>query len=240
MKHALCILLIVVVVAGVAYADQNSAQIGMTQASPVQASLTGGGDFSASAVLWFSGTDVTAKVSGALNLNGGVTIGDTKATFKAKGTLTGAASGDSNTMIGSGWATFSARGTLASGEASGEAITLHGAINLSADDIDLSSDTAGSGTGSLYVILTLLNQTLHLRGKVTGTVGGGFVTPDDPHTMQLDGTGSFTFTVITRAAVQKSELEQNSSSNEELSWNTDEWPQEIREQFMKTMREESE
>lgn len=229
-KHALFILLVVVVVACVAYAEPNA-----QATNSVPATLSGDGDFSASAVMWFSGTTVTAQVSGTVSLTGELTIGDTEATFKAKGTLRGAASGDSNTLIGGGWATFTARGTLDSGEA----ITLHGAINLSSDDINLSSDTAGGGTGSLYVVLTLPDRVLHLRGKATGTAGGGFVTPDDPHTMQLDGTGSFTFTVVTRTAGEKCGLEQNGSSNGELSWNTDEWPQEIREQFTKMMREES-
>ena len=223
MKYALLIALMVVIAAGIVYAEPR-------------ASMSGSGDFSASAVLWFSGTNVTAQVSGNLTLTGELAIGETESTFKAKGTLSGAADGDSNTMIGSGWATFTARGTLDTGEG----ITLRGVINLSTDDINLASDTAETGAGSLYVVLTLLDQTLHLRGRATGTAEGGFVTPDDPNTMQLDGTGSLTFTVVTREAVEKGEPEDTGSSGEELSWNPDEWSQDLRDQFIRIMQEESE
>ena len=223
MKYALLIALMVVVFAGIVYAKPN-------------VSMSGSGDFSASAVLWFSGTNVTAQVSGNLTLTGELAIGETESTFEAKGTLSGAADGDSNSMIGSGWATFTSRGTLDTGEG----ITLRGAINLSTDDINLASDTAGTGAGSLYVVLTLPDQTLHLRGNATGTAGGGFVTPDDPNTMQLDGTGSFTFAVAIRDAVVESTPNQGQSPASELSWNPDEWSQDLRDQFIRIMQEESE
>lgn len=254
MKHALFILLIVTVAACVVYADANTspaqarlAQASLVQVNLVQTSMAGSGDFSASAVLWFSGTNVTAQISGAISLTGDLTIGDTKTAFHAQGTLSGAASGDSNTLIGSGWATFTARGMLDSGEV----ITLHGAIELSTNDVDLSADTAGSGTGSLYVVLTLPDQTLRLRGIVSGNAGGGFVAPDDPQTMQLDGIGSFTFSVATRDAAEGgSNLDGSAESGlspegglspeSGLSWNTDEWSQELREQFTRMIEEESE
>ena len=226
MKRALFILLLVAIAGIVGYADPN-------------ANLTGSGDFSASAVLWFSGTDVTAQVSGTINLKGNLAIGDTVKAFNVQGPLSGRASGNSETLIGSGWATFTARGTLASGEPSGEAIVLHGAINLSTDDIDLSSDTAGSAKGSLYVVVTLPDQSLRMRGNVSGTASGGFVKPDDPHTMQLDGTGTFTFAVATRDATVESKSDQEDASASEVSWNTDGWPQEMRDQFIHMMEEES-
>jgi len=213
---------ILAVVAGVAYAEPR-------------ADMSGSGDFSASAVLWFYGTNVTAHVSGNLTLKGDLTIDGTEAAFSARGPLVGAASGDSNTMTGSGWATFNARGTLDTGEA----ITLRGAIDLSTDDVDLSSQTSGSGTGSLYVILTLPEQKLRLRGTIAGTAGGGFVAPDDPQTMQLDGAGSFTFALASRDAAVKKETDQSDSEESNLSWNTDQWPQELREQFVRMMEEES-
>ena len=219
MKYALLVALIVAVAAGIAYAEPK-------------ASMSGGGDFSASAVLWFSGTNVIAQVSGNLTINGEIAIGEDKSSFKAKGPLTGAADGDSSAMTGSGWATFIARGTLDTGEA----ITLRGAIELSADDLDLSSGAAGAG--SLYIILTLPDQMLQLRGKATGTAGGGFVAPDDPNTMQLDGSGSFTFTVTTRVAAQKSETEDSDSSSEDLSWDPDDWSQDLHDQFIRMMQEE--
>lgn len=223
MKHALLVFVIVAVVAGIASAEPR-------------ANMSGGGDFSASAVLWFSGTNVTAQVSGNVTLKGELTIDGTKAAFRARGPLVGAASGDSDTMTGSGWTTFNARGTLDTGEA----ITLHGAIDLSTDDVDLSSQTAGSGTGSLYIVLSLPDQVVRLRGTATGTAGGGFVTPDDPQTMQVDGAGSFTFAVATRDAKVKDETDQSDSEELTLSWNTEEWPQELREQFVRMMEEESE
>ena len=167
-------------------------------------------------------------------------IGDTKTSLHAEGTLDGKTSGDSNTLIGSGWATFSARGTLASGDASGEAIMLHGAIKISADDVELSADAAGSGTGSLYIVLTLPDQTLRLRGTVTGTAGGGFGIPDDPQTMQLDATGWFAFVVATPAADVENASDPEDSASDDFSWDTAEWPQEIRDQFTTMMQEELE
>jgi len=228
-KYTLFILLVVAVAACVSYGDSSAPNV-----APVQPNLTGSGDFSASAVLWFSGTDVTAQISGAISVMGDLMIGDTKTALHAEGTLNGEASGDSNTLMGSGWATFSARGTLASGEASGEAIMLHGAIKISADDVELSTDAAGSGTGSLYIVLTLPDQTLRLRGTVTGTASGGFGIPDDPQTMQLDATGSFVFVVATRDAAPED------SASDDFSWDSAEWPQEIRDQFTRMMQEESE
>jgi len=235
-KHALLILLIIAVAACVSYADSSSPDVAPVQPSFVQASLAGSGGFSASAVLWFSGTDVTAQISGVISLMGDLMIGDTKTSLHAEGTLDGKTSGDSNTLIGSGWATFSARGTLASGEA----IMLHGAIKISADDIELSMFTAGSGTGSLYIVLTLPDQTLRLRGTVMGTAGVGFGIPDDPQTMQLDATGSFTFAVTTSDAVLENGSDPEDSASEDFSWDTTEWPQEIRDQFTTVMQEELE
>jgi len=239
-KHALFILLIIAVAACVSYADSSSPDVAPVQPSFVQASLAGSGGFSASAVLWFSGTDVTAQISGVISLMGDLMIGDTKTAIHAEGTLDGKASGNSNTLIGSGWATFSARGTLASGDASGEAIMLHGAIKISADDVELSADTAGSGTGSLYIVLTLLDQTLRLRGTVMGTAGGGFGIPDDPQTMQLDATGSFAFVVATPTADVENGSDLEDPASDDFSWNTAEWPQEISDQFTKMMQEELE
>ena len=240
MKYALVILLVVAVAVCVSYADSsapdvapvqaNLVQASLVQASLVQASLTGSGDFSASAVLWFSGTDVTAQIRGAISLMGDLMIGDTKTALDAEGTLDGEASGDSNTLMGSGWATFSSYGTLDSGEA----IMLHGAMKISADDVELSTDAAGSGTGSLYIVLTLLDQMLRLRGTVTGTAGGGFGIPDDPQTMQLEATGSFVFVVATR------DVAPEDSASDDFSWDSAEWPQEIRDQFTRMMQEESE
>ena len=223
MKYALFMMLMIVAAVGIVYAEPN-------------ASMSGGGDFSASAVLWFSGTDVTAQVTGSVVIKGDLVLGSETTPFQAKGPLKGAASGDSNTMIGSGWATFIARGKLATGEE----ITMRGAIDLSTDDIDLSSDTAGSGTGSLYVVLSLPDQTLRLRGTTTGTAGGGFVTPDDPNTMQLDGSGSFTFTIATKDASSKEQPKKEDSQASVLSWDTQQWPAELLEQFVKMMQEESE
>ncbi len=224
MKHALLIALMLVAASGIVFAEPN-------------ATMSGGGDFSASAVLWFAGTNVTAQVSGNLTLTGELVVGGTESAFKAKGSLSGAASGDSNTMIGSGWATFVARGTLATGEE----ISMRGAIDLSTDDIDLSSDTAGNGTGSLYVVLSLPDRTLRMRGSATGMAGGAFVPPDDPNTMQLDGKGSFTFTIASRDASSGEGLGQEEDSQVSiLSWDTQQWPDQLREQFRRMMQEESE
>ena len=240
MKHALFILLIIAVAACVSYVDSSASDVDPVQPRFVQASLAGSGGFSASAVLWFSGTDVTAQISGPISLMGDLMIGDTKTALHAEGTLDGEAIGDSNTLMGSGWATFSARGTLASGDASGEAIMLHGAIKISADDVQLSTDTAGSGTGSLYMVLTLPDQTLRLRGKVTGTAGGGLGIPDDPQTMQLDATGSFAFVVATPTADVENGSDLEDPASDDFSWNTAEWPQEIRDQFIRMIQEELE
>ena len=227
MKYALLIFVTIAIATGVAYAEPN-------------ARISGSGDFLASAVLWFSGTDVTAQLSGDLALCGDLTIGKTKVAFQVKGTLQGAARGDSNTMIGSGWATFIARGMADSGGAEGEAISLHGAIDLTTNDVDLSSDTGGSATGSLYIVLTLPDQTLHLRGTATGTASGAFVRPDDPQTMQLDGEGSFSFVVVTQGASSESDPSEEDWSETALSWDTEQWPQDLRNQFVRMMQEESE
>ena len=81
MKHALLILLIVAVAAGIAYAEPD-------------ANMSKSGDFSASTVLWFSDTNVTVQVSGDLTLKKDLIIGDTThSQHQPRGTLSGSAKG---------------------------------------------------------------------------------------------------------------------------------------------------
>jgi hypothetical protein len=235
-KHVLALLTLMVFGILVVCADTSMAQEATSQDGSIHASLVGNGDFAASAVLWFCGTEVSANILGTICLNADLEIEDMMLRFNAMGALSGQARGNSDTLIGSGWAVFNARGSLDSGEA----VILYGAIQISPDGIDLSSQTAGIGKGSLYTLIQLRDEVLHLRGAAAGTASGGFVKPDNPHTMQLAETGGFTFMATTNHQESDKFSEDLGLSHKGLSWSLDEWPQEIREAFHLMMEGESE
>ncbi len=239
MKRSLFIALVVAVAACISYAEPSAADEDPLQVGLVQASLDGSGDLSGTIILWFAGTNVTAQVNADVALSGTLSVNDVNTAFTAKGTANGSGVCDMNTLAVSAWVTFLAHGTLATDEP----ITLRGGIELATGGVALSSETAGSGAGTLYVAVTVSNATEYLIGTVTGSASGGFVPPDDPTTMQMTGTGSLSLaaTTTSHAATCASGQGPAGSSTDNgvrLPWKLDTWPEEMRQQLIELMGDE--
>ncbi len=234
MKRIPVVFVLVVVGMCFVYADITLAQEEPSEKGLAQASLCGNGDFAASAVLWFRGTEVTSDIFGSICLYADLAIGDVVSKLNPAGTLSGKAIGNTDTLIGSGWAIFTSRGSLDSGED----VVLYGAIEISPDGIDFSSQSAPVGKGTLYILLSLQDETLCLRGAASGTASGGFVNPDNPHTMQLEEIGAFAFMVTTDHETSARLIADLCLTSSGLSWSLDEWPREIREGFEQMIKEE--
>lgn len=160
-----------------------------------KAALSGSGDFFGRAVLVFSGTHVAATLIGDLTLSGTITRNGETIPFTASGTLDGSAIGDTNTLSGTAWVTFRISGMLQTGEA----IDIRGGLSIDGDDISFAGGAAGEGTGPLYLEIRLAGTMIKLTGRVEAAGSGGFVAPDDPHTMEISGSGTMIFTAASPA-----------------------------------------
>ena len=155
-----------------------------------QTLFCGSGDFSGTAVLWFTKTTVTAQLDGALSLSGVLPVEGEAVSFVAEGEIVGAGEGDTATLAGVAWMTFIGHGTLASGEG----VAVRGGLTADSEDFLISVDAEGEGTGSFFLMI-LLGETRHeITGSTCGATAGSFVPPDDPSTMQqlvMSGTMDF-------------------------------------------------
>ena len=193
-----------------------------------EATLSGSGDFSGRAVLSFLGTSVTATFSGKVSLSGTLTDCEEAIPFTASGTISGTATGDSETLAGTAWATLTAHGTLRTGEA----IDIRGGFTIDSNDLSSLSETAGSGTGSLYLVIRTRGTVFKLTGQVEGAANGGFVAPEDPHTMEVAGSGTVRFEAISRTSPKEDVPSALEEKEDQLPWDLSTWPEEIAEHFL--------
>ncbi len=189
-----------------------------------QRSFTGSGDFSGTAVLWFSGTNVTAKFTGNLSITGSVTIDGERVRFTAKGSTHGSGEGDTSTMEGIAWGVFILTGRTETGEA----IEIRGGITGDAGSFTLSSDmTAGAGSAEFFALIITGGKKIEAAGQVRGEAAGGFVPPNDPYTMQVEGTGTMEF--HTSSAVPAGDP---TTIAKRLPWKLSTWPADVRAEFL--------
>lgn len=189
-----------------------------------QTSLTGSGDFSGTAVLWFAGTDVTAKFTGQLSLSGSVTLDGHTFRFTAKGVAHGSGKGDSATLEGVGWVVF----TLAGRTDTGGKIEIRGGVTGDAGSFTFSSDeTAGAGTADFFALIILGDKKIEAAGQVNGKASGGFIPPDEQYTMQVEGTGTMEFRTSFAAPAGDSV-----TIGKHLPWKLSAWPADLRAEFL--------
>lgn len=185
--------------------------------------FTGGGGFSANAVLWFYGTEVAAQFTGEMTLSGSVDLDGESVLFNAKGGLHGDAEGDSSTLTGVGWGIFTASGSTSSG---GE-IKLYGGLTADTSDVSISSDTSGTGTATFFALIVIDGRRFEAVGTANASASGDLVTPEDPYTMELAGRGSISFYASSMVP-----LEDRSVSVSDLPWSLNGWPQALKSELL--------
>ena len=198
-----------------------------------EATLLGSGDFSGRAVLSFLGTSVTAPFTGEISLSGTLTDCGETIPFTASGTINGTAAGDSETLVGTAWATLTAHGTLQTGEA----IDIRGGFTIDSNDLSSIGETAGSGTGSLYLVIRTRGMVLKLTGQVEGSASGGFVAPEDPHTMEVAGSGTMRFEATSHTPPKENLPSDLEEKEDPFPWDLSTWPEEMSARLLHLLEE---
>ena len=193
-------------------------------ASLAQSGIDAQGVASGKTVLWFYGTEVTALIESDFSLDGSLEIDGTVIPFTASGTAFGEGVGNTATMTLGVWLIIEAEGTTEGGEP----ISLRGGLAGSSDDTDLSANAFGSATGPFFFIVTLESSSFLVTGTGEGSAAGAFVVPDDPLTMQMEGTGTYTLigNLITNDVPSGEEVDQPSYTSY-LPWDLESWPEEL-------------
>ena len=171
-------------------------------------------------VLWFYGNQVETTFEGTLQLAGTLQIGADALSFSVAGTSYGSGIADTGTLAATLWILFQTTGTLDSGEF----ITLRGGMHVLGEEADLNTLSFGGGTGTFFLIADLPEESLWISGTLTTTASGSFVPADDPVTMQIEGTGTFTFVGTL--------LEASDGLIEQLPWDPASWPLETHQALL--------
>jgi hypothetical protein len=198
-----------------------------------EATLSGSGDFSGRAVLSFLGTSVTATFSGKISLSGTLTDCGETIPFTSSGTIGGTAAGDSETLAGTAWATLIAHGTLQTGEA----IDIRGGFTIDSKDLSSISGTAGAGTGNCCLVIHTRGTILKLTGQIEGSASGSFVAPEDPHTMEVAGSGTMRFEAISRTSPKEDVPSALEEEEGQFPWDLATWPEEMSARLLHLLEE---
>ncbi|MCK5585186.1 hypothetical protein KAJ02_03860 [Candidatus Bipolaricaulota bacterium] len=185
-----------------------------------QVSLHADGMSAGKTVLWFYGSQVDTTFDGTLELGGTLLIDDDPLSFSVAGTTYGSGIADTGTLAATLWILFQTTGTLDSGEF----ITLRGGMHVLGEEADLNTLSFGGGTGTFFLIADLPEESLWISGTLTTTASGSFVPADDPVTMQIEGTGTFTFVGTL--------LEASDGLIEQLPWDPASWPLETHQALL--------
>jgi len=168
-------------------------------------------------VLWFYGSQVDTTFDGTLELAGTLQIDNERLPFTTLGTSYGAGIGDTGALAVTLWILFQTSGTLQSGGS----IALRGGVHVLGEEADLNTLSLGAGTGTFFLVADLPGETHWISGTITTTASGAFVPAEDPLTMQIEGTGIFTF--------EGELLETLDALIEQLPWDPASWPLETHE-----------
>jgi len=146
------------------------------------------------AVLSFFGQEVTADVRASVTLSGILTVGGVGISFAAATTAVGSGIGNMDTLAVDAWVAVRGQGKTESGAV----VTLEGGISV--DSLDpATSSTGGEGTGHFYLLIATPDGNWIVEGEAAGNATGAFVVPDDPNTMEVEGTGSFSLSGVPHA-----------------------------------------
>lgn len=189
-----------------------------------QSSLDAQGVATGKAVLWFRGTEVTALIEGDFNVIGTLGLDGRVVPFAAFGTAFGEGSGDSAALTLDVWLIMEAAGTAEDGEP----ISMRGGMAGSSVDAVLSGSALDSTAGPFFFVVTLGTDSYRAQGTARGRAAGAFVVPDDPLTMQVEGTGTYTLVGDLVPDVLPTEADAGPSADAtHLPWSTETWPPDL-------------
>lgn len=193
-----------------------------------QGTIDAEGSSTVTTVLWFYQTEVTLKTSGALSITGRFNLNDETLTFSADGVTFGAGISNMETLATQAWNFFAASGSIENGTP----VSIRGGTTISSSEADLTTCSLGSGTGDFFFVLESLDRRLYVRGNAEGTATGTFVVPDEPSTMQIEGTGTFAFQGEVLAEDVATGLDSEDALLLQFPWDPSTWPEELRTQLV--------
>jgi hypothetical protein len=194
-----------------------------TLAEPAGVRLDASGEGEGGTVLYFNGPLTTAVLTATLALEG--RLGDVQSqSFQVLGKLDAVGEAELSTLKGNLWGTLSALGTTADGRA----LELRGGLFVGSEDAKI--DLAGTNTfsGRFYLSIRLGDVPYEATGTFQGSAVGVYVVPDDPMTMQLDGTAEL---ALSGEAVQVAVAADGVPSVGPLPWDLSTWPEEVAERL---------
>lgn len=193
-----------------------------------QGTINAEGSSTAITVLWFHTTEVTIEFSGDLTLTGSIELGGEIVGFSAAGASFGSGISDTKTLATTAWTFVKASGTTEGGVP----ILIRGGTTAISSDTDLTTLSLGSGTGLFFFVFELPDRLVYVRGDAEGMATGTFVPPEDPSTMQLEGTGTFVFQGEVLAEEVAAQLDLEEALLLQLPWDLSTWPAELLAQLV--------
>jgi len=200
--------------------------------SLAQSGLDAEGVANGKTVLWFSGTEVTALIDSDFSVSGSLEIEERTVRFTALGTAFGQGVGDSSAMTLDVWILIDASGATDDGEP----VSIRGGMAGSGTDTDLSASALGSATGPFFFVVTLDTNSYRALGTAEGSAAGAFVVPEDPLTMQIEG--SATYTLVGDLVVDAPPADAEAAPSpylEQLPWDPASWPAELFTQLLELL-----
>ena len=175
-------------------------------------------------VLWFYGTELTVLIESDFEVNGSLVIDGRIVPFTASGTAFGEGSGDSAALTLDVWLIMEAVGTTEGGEP----ILIRGGMAGSSVDANISGGALGSAVGPFFLVVTFGADSYRAQGTAEGSAAGSFVVPDDPLTMQVEGTGTYILVGDLVSDVLPAEADAGPSVHATyLPWSAETWPPDL-------------
>jgi hypothetical protein len=193
-----------------------------------QGTIDAEGSSTVTTVLWFYQTEITLKTSGDLSITGSINLNDETLTFSADGVTFGSGISNMETLATLAWNLFEASGSTENGTP----VSVRGGTTISSSETDLTTCSLGSGTGDFFFVLEFLDRRLYVHGRAEGTATGIFVAPDEPSTMQIEGTGTFAFQGEVLTEDVATGLGSEDALLLQLPWDSSTWPEELHTQLV--------
>ena len=184
-------------------------------------------------VLNFSEKDVSIALEGGLTLSGSVDLDGDTINFSADGTTFGSGVSETATLATIAWTLIDVAGTTEGGTP----ILIRGGLTAYSSETDLTTLSLGSGCGLFFFVFKFPVRLVYVSGDAEGTGTGTFVPPDDPLTMQVEGTGILSF----RGNVLSVDVAEEAGSEEEallqaLPWELSGWPEDLLGELVELIR----
>jgi len=193
-----------------------------------QGTINAKGSSTVTTVLWFNTTEVTIEFSGDLALTGSIELSGEIVSFSAAGESFGSGISDTKTLGTTAWTFSEASGSTEGGVP----IFIRGGATAVSSETDLTTLSLGSGTGLFFFVFELPDRLVYVRGDAEGTATATFVPPEDPSTMQLEGTGTFVFRGEVLAEEVAAQLHLEEALLLQLPWDLSTWPAELLAQLV--------